>query len=115
LIYRIFFWLCESSSPANRSRQVIGDDGSATAFGNSGVGVVSGPSQRNWDISLMKRTPIRKLGESGNLEFRGEFFNAFNTPQFANPGTNVSAANFGVISATSVNPRVVQLALKINF
>ena len=63
----------------------------------------------------MKRTPFRKLGESGNLEFRAEFFNAFNTPQFANPGTNVSASNFGVISATSVNPRVVQLALKINF
>jgi hypothetical protein len=95
--------------------QVIGDDGRATAFGNSGVGVVTGPGQRNWDISLTKGTPIRKLGDSGNFEFRAEFFNAFNTPQFANPGTNVSAANFGVISATSVNPRVVQLAFKINF
>ncbi len=63
----------------------------------------------------MKRTSIRRLGESGNFELRAEFFNAFNTPQFANPGTNVSAANFGVISATSVNPRVVQLAVKINF
>ena len=94
---------------------IIGDDGRATAFGNSGVGVVTGPGQRNWDVSLMKRTPLRQLGESGNLEFRAEFFNAFNTPQFANPGTNVSAANFGVISATSVNPRVVQLALKLNF
>jgi hypothetical protein len=95
--------------------QVIGDDGGGTAFGNSGVGVLTGPGQRNWDISLMKRTPIRKLGESGNLELRAEFFNAFNTPQFANPSTNVSAANFGVISATSVNPRVVQLAVKVNF
>jgi hypothetical protein len=95
--------------------QVIGDDGRGTAFGNSGVGVLTGPGQRNWDISLMKRTPIRKLGESGSLELRAEFFNAFNTPQFANPGTNVSAANFGVISATSVNPRVVQLAVKVNF
>jgi len=95
--------------------RVIGDDGTATAFGNSGVGIVTGPGQRNWDISLMKRTSIRRLGESGNFELRAEFFNAFNTPQFANPGTNVSAANFGVISATSVNPRVVQLAVKINF
>ncbi len=63
----------------------------------------------------MKRTPIRKLGDGGNLELRAEFFNAFNTPQFANPETNVSAANFGVISATSVNPRIVQLAVKVNF
>lgn len=95
--------------------QIIGDDGRATAFGNSGVGVITGPGQRNWDISLLKRTPVGTLGENGYLELRAEFFNAFNTPQFANPGINVSAANFGVISATSVNPRVVQLAVKINF
>jgi hypothetical protein len=93
----------------------IGSDGVATAFGNSGVGIVSGPDQRNFDLSAIKRTRVPGLGEAGNLEFRAEFFNAFNTTQFSSPGTNVSASTFGVISSTSVSPRIVQLALKLNF
>jgi hypothetical protein len=94
---------------------VVGDDGRATAFGNSGVGIVFGPDQRNFDLVLIKRTSLKALGESSNLEFRSEFFNAFNTTQFSNPATNVSAANFGVISTTAVNPRIIQFALKLNF
>jgi len=94
---------------------VVGDDGRATAFGNSGVGIVFGPDQRNFDLVLIKRTSLKALGESSNLEFRSEFFNAFNTTQFSNPATSVSAANFGVISTTAVNPRIIQFALKLNF
>jgi hypothetical protein len=94
---------------------VIGSDGAATAFGNSGVGIVSGPAQNNFDLSAIKRTHLPHLGEAGNLEFRAEFFNAFNTPQFSPPSTNVSAATFGVISSTAVSPRIAQLALKLNF
>ena len=93
----------------------IGSDGAATAFGNSGVGIVFGPDQRNFDLSAIKRTRIHPLGEGGNLEFRAEFFNAFNTTQFSSPGSNVSASTFGVISSTAVSPRIVQLALKLNF
>jgi Carboxypeptidase regulatory-like domain len=95
--------------------QVIGDDGIATDFGNSGVGIASGPDQRNFDLAVIKRTSLGRLGEGANIEFRAEFFNAFNTTQFANPGTNVSSANFGAVSATAVNPRIIQLALKLNF
>ena len=94
---------------------VAGSDGIATAFGNSGVGIVSGPDQRNFDLAVIKRTRIRPLGEGGNLEFRAEFFNAFNTPQFNGPAASVSSSTFGVISSTAVNPRIVQLALKLNF
>jgi len=49
------------------------------------------------------------------VELRAELFNAMNTAQFANPDNNFSSPTFGVISATSVNPRVVQLALKFKF
>ena len=91
---------------------VVGNDGVATGFGNSGVGIVFGPDQRNFDLSIIKQTRLR---ERLNLEFRAEFFNAFNTTQFGNPGANVSAATFGVISSTAVNPRIGQLALKLNF
>ncbi|HXG92751.1 MAG TPA: carboxypeptidase regulatory-like domain-containing protein [Blastocatellia bacterium] len=94
---------------------IIGDNGTGTAFGNSGVGIVFGPGQNNSDMAVLKRTPVRWMGEGGNIEFRAEFFNAFNHTQFANPNTNVSAATFGVISATSVNPRIIQFALKLGF
>lgn len=91
---------------------VIGNDNIGTAFGNSGVGIVTGPAQNNFDLALLKRT---RITETKNVEFRAEFFNAFNTPQFANPNTVFSGASFGAITATSVNPRIVQLALKVNF
>jgi hypothetical protein len=94
---------------------VVGDDARATAFGNSGVGIVFGPDQRNFDLVLIKRTSLSKVREGANVEFRTEFFNAFNTTQFSNPATNVSATNFGVISSTAVNPRIIQFALKVNF
>jgi hypothetical protein len=94
---------------------IIGDDGKGTAFGNSGVGIVKGPGQGNFDISLSKRTALGFLNEASNLEFRAEFFNAFNTPQFANPDANFSSATFGRITNTAVNPRIIQLALKLHF
>lgn len=91
------------------------EPGGGTHFGNSGVGIVTGPGQNNSDIAIIKRTRVGFLGEQGNIEFRTEFFNAFNTPQFANPGTNASTATFGVISSTAVNPRIIQFGLKVNF
>jgi hypothetical protein len=107
------------ANPANPNSAaiwpVIGNDGVATNFGNSGVGVVFGPDQRNFDIAIIKRTSLNRLREGANIEFRTEFFNAFNTTQFSNPNTNVSAAAFGTITSTVVNPRIIQLALKLNF
>jgi hypothetical protein len=94
---------------------IIGADGVATGFGNSGVGIANGPNQINFDLSVGKVTRTKWLGENTTLEFRGEFYNAFNHTQFANPVTDVSASNFGQILATSVSPRIVQLAVKLNF
>ena len=94
---------------------IVGDDGVATAFGNSGVGIVAGPGQADYDASLIKTTKVGFLGDSGNIEFRSEFFNLFNHAQFANPDINLSDATFGQITATSVNPRIVQFALKLKF
>ena len=96
--------------------------GDGTGFGNSGMGIILGPGQFNFDFSVLKNT---RLFENQSLQFRAEFFNIFNHPQFDNPNPNsipyqpalpnVSAPNFGQIVGTSVNPRVIQLALKYIF
>ena len=53
--------------------------------------------------------------QKSTLQFRAEFFNALNHPQFANPDSNFTSPTFGVIGSTSVNARVVQLALRFEF
>ncbi len=94
---------------------IIGDDNRATAFGNSGVGIVRGPNQANVDLSVLKQFPIPAWTDRTRLEFRGEFFNALNHPQFSDPTLSVTSASFGRILTTSVNPRVIQFALKFAF
>jgi hypothetical protein len=92
----------------------LSSDG-GTGFGNTRAGMLEGPGQHNVDLALGKLTPIAG-SEFVNLEFRAEFFNAFNSSQFANPDTAFSdGAAFGQITATSVAPRIGQLALKLHF
>lgn len=75
---------------------------------------VRGPSFANLDASLFKSFAT---SEATRLEFRLEAFNAFNTPQFANPGSNNfnNKASFSKITALRNNPRIGQLALKFYF
>ena len=94
---------------------IIGADGIGTAFGNSATGLVNGPGQANIDMSLTKTIPLRWPKDGSGLQLRIEFFNVLNHPQFSDPDSNYSSPTFGVISSTSVNPRVGQLALKLSF
>ena len=94
---------------------VIGADGIGTAFGDSRTGIVDGPGQANFDVALSKNFALHWPYDSGNLQVRAEFYNAFNHPQFSNPDTNFTSPTFGVISSTSVNARVGQLALRFSF
>lgn len=87
----------------------------ATGFGNSGVGILEGPGQVNFDIAILKRFPLHWPRESARLEFRTEFFNAFNHPQFGDPSTAFATPNFGQITDTVVAPRILQFALKLSF
>ena len=91
---------------------VIGD---GFGYGDLGRGVVFGPDQRNFDIALTKRTPLGEQAKRGTLEFRAEFFNAFNTPQFGDPARDYGAPAFGSIASTSVSPRLIQFGLKYSF
>jgi Carboxypeptidase regulatory-like domain len=94
---------------------IIGADGIGTAFGNAGTGIVDGPGQFNVDFSLSKSIAVKWPQEDANLELRAESFNVFNHPQFANPDTNFNDATFGGIQSTAVNPRIIQLALRLRF
>jgi hypothetical protein len=94
---------------------VIGADGRGTAFGDSATGIVNGPGQANLDVAFSKTIRMNRLVESSSIQFRAEFFNALNHPQFANPDTNFASPTFGVINSTAVNARVGQLAVKFAF
>jgi hypothetical protein len=96
-------------------------DATASDFGNSGVGAVLGPSQFNWDISLMKNTQIT---ERVKVQFRADFYNAFNHPQFSDPGgssfatigfENIASPSSILITHTRVNPRLIQFGLHLFF
>jgi hypothetical protein len=87
----------------------------ATGYGNMGRNILSGPGQFNWDAAIAKRTAVGGLRESAYLEFRAEFFNTFNHPQFSNPNTTASSSSFGVIGSTSVAPRILQFAMRYAF
>ena len=108
---RLNNWIDTSAlcSPA-----AAGSDGS-TAYGTAGQSIMNGPSQVNTDFSLGKTTKVGGLREDGVLAFRMEFYNALNHSQFANPGTNVGTSTLGVITQTSVAPRLIQFALKYLF
>ena len=84
-----------------------------TDFGNSSVGFIRGPGQRNIDFAVERSFHVT---ESSSFRFRAEFFNLTNTPNFSNPNNNLNAGPaFGAITSTSNNPRIVQFAGKYMF
>jgi len=88
-------------------------------LGNSNRAPLYGPRFVNTDLSLIKHFPLPY--ESMRLDFRAEFFNALNHPQFYLQGgssgmQDVNAlSSFGAVNGTVNNPRVIQLALKLTF
>ncbi|HEY6400998.1 MAG TPA: TonB-dependent receptor, partial [Blastocatellia bacterium] len=81
------------------------------SFGNSGRNILDGPSYKNVNFSLVKNTRIR---EFTTIQFRTEFFNLFNHPNFGLPDNFVGSPSFGrLISADS--PRRIQFGLKLLF
>jgi hypothetical protein len=88
--------------------------------GNAPKDVFRGPGTNNWDCSLFKNFPIRS--ERRMVQFRAEFYNAFNHTQYS--GVNTAArfdtagkqtnAQFGQVTATR-SPRVIQFALTFRF
>ncbi len=80
-------------------------------FGTLGRDTFRGPAFHNFDISVIKETPLAH--EAVKLQFRVEFFNIFNLVNFALPANIVLGPGFGVISHTAGPSRQIQLSLKL--
>ncbi|MCI0628967.1 MAG: carboxypeptidase regulatory-like domain-containing protein, partial [Acidobacteria bacterium] len=84
------------------------------AQGNSGFGIIRGPGLNLFDLAVMKRF---SFFESHTLQFRAEFFNAFNHPNFGSPVAQFPVVpNFtGRIFGTSTPARQIQFGLRYDF
>ncbi|HVO62402.1 MAG TPA: TonB-dependent receptor [Terriglobales bacterium] len=80
-------------------------------FGNEGRNVVQGAGFQQWDFSAFKNI---RVAEAKDLQFRAEFFNIFNHPNFRLPDSDISSPTFGQVQE-ALPPRLIQLALKFMF
>ena len=80
-------------------------------FGNSGQGIIVGPGIFNLDLGMYKDF---KLSERFKLQFRGEFFNTFNTANFQNLAMSLTSGNYGQVTSAA-DGREIQFALKLSF
>jgi hypothetical protein len=114
--------------PPNKTKDPFGRYLDPSAFslaapgylGNLGRNVFSGPGTATFDFSLLKDV---SLAERANLEFRTEFFNLFNRPNFGYPEQTAfssatqtaPSADFATITSTRTSARQIQFALKLTF
>lgn len=80
-------------------------------FGNQGVNLLRSDGTAQFDFSLLRNFHIT---EDWRIQFRGEFINAFNHPQFNVPGRVLGGAGFGIIAAARP-ARTIQLGLRMVF
>lgn len=87
-------------------------------FGNLGRNAITGPNFNNFDFSIIKTT---RVTEYLKIQFRTEFFDVFNHPNFGQPGRFVGTSTFGKVLNTRFQPgdsgsaRQIQFALKFLF
>ena len=80
-------------------------------FGNTGIGLLSGPG--TWNVDFATRKQFR-FAETQNVEFRGSFYNLLNHANLGNPNTTQLNSIFGRITSAST-PRVIELAVRYAF
>jgi carboxypeptidase family protein/TonB-dependent receptor-like protein len=80
-------------------------------FGNSGKNMLRGPRYFDTDLGLLRNFAIT---ERFSLQFRAEFFNAFNNVNFGLPHNYLGSSSTGQITSAG-NPRILQFALKLRF
>ena len=81
-------------------------------FGDAGVGTERAPGYEQVDLGAGKAFA---LTEGQDVEFRADFFNAFNFASYDNPDNNLTSGTFGQITATRSEPRQIQFSLHYGF
>lgn len=81
-------------------------------FGNASRNIVRQAGLNNWDLSVFKNIPLG--WESGSLQFRSEFFNAFNHTQWSGYRNSFGSSGFGEANAAR-DARTIQFGLKLLF
>jgi hypothetical protein len=82
-------------------------------FGNAGRNIARSNSFFQFDFGVQKQFGL-PFTEATRLEFRAEFFNAFNKTNFLAPVSDITSAAFGTITSTAP-ARQVQFAVKLYF
>ena len=85
----------------------------AGTWGNLPFNSIRGPGRQNWNLSLFKSFLFSETRGS-RLEFRAEFFNAFNHTEFNNVSNTFTNGDFGAVTSAH-DPREIQLGLKAYF
>ena len=131
----MFSMSSQALSPAAEQAACGGSLASPCAFigqlGTAGRNFLSGPTLGEWDFSLVKDTKVGFLGEAGMVEFRAEFFNITNRPNFGEPGAQAFAGANGDLGpfseaptqgggqitslASGTTPRQIQFAIRVEF
>jgi hypothetical protein len=93
-------------------RRPTATGGETDLFGNGGRNILTGPSFKSVDMSLIKNF---RLAEKTRLQFRVESFNVFNHPNFQVPVFQLDASNVGQVYQTATEGREFQFALKLLF
>lgn len=84
-------------------------------FGSVGRNTLRADDYFNTDFAVLRNFRLAPLGEAGAFEFRAEFFNLFNNPNFTLPVSSLSNAAFGRYVSNSTAPRVIQFVAKVKF
>ena len=96
--------------------------------GNLGSNTLISPGIANMDITFTKNTRLPFLGEAGSLQFRTEFYNILNRPNFGDPAMTIFRrprrgrpterrlySNAARIDDTRTTSRQLQFGLKVIF
>jgi hypothetical protein len=98
----------------NRSafQQITQDPNSPVQqFGTAGRNIAQGPGYADWDFSAFKNIQV---AEGKEFQFRAEFFNFLNHPNFHLPDSDIGSSTFNQILEAQA-PRLIQFALKFSF
>ena len=96
----------------------------ANLLGNGGRNELIGPGLLDTNFSIYKNTPMKRISETANLQFRAQIYNIFNHPNFSPPNDNSTLydggsgnliGGAGAITQTTIPSRQIEFAVKLTF